>query len=221
MRVKKMVVPVLLLALAAAGPARAEVTKIRCESTNDKYKYCATQTDNQVRMLEQVSEARCDQGTSWGFDKDGVWVDHNCVAEFQVGRSGPSTSQKVAAGAAAGVAVLQAFLAQGHTSPTAAAAPAAAAPDESGGTLPQAAAPRESVRTYQALEPKSGAQVYLRVDDRGLLEGRAKEKEFFGRVKGDKIYVGADVFSYRMQPDGVLVFRPGKEASGVLFTPVQ
>jgi len=199
--------------LLAAAVASAEVTKIKCESTNDKYQYCSVKTDNEVRMLQQISDARCEQGKSWGHDKEGVWVDHNCAAEFQVGRSGPSTSQKVAAGAAAGAAILQAMLANQQPAATPAAAPAAPA---TGGALPP-----WLIGTFQAVHPKTEQQYYVTVDGQGMLEGRVNDKEFFGKVKGQQIFVGAKAFSYRQDGDGFVVFEAGKESEGVRFTAVQ
>ncbi len=108
--INRVVIPAVVVSLGASI-ALAEVQRVKCESTNDKYRYCSAKTDNEVRMIEQISEARCEEGKSWGHDKNGVWVDHNCGAEFEVGRSGPSTSAKVAAGATAGMAILQAMLA--------------------------------------------------------------------------------------------------------------
>jgi hypothetical protein len=196
-------------AALVATTAFAQVARVKCESTNDKYKYCSAKTDGQVRMIEQVSDARCEQGMSWGYDKQGVWVDHNCSAEFEVGRSGPSTSEKVMAGATAGVAILQAMMAGSQ--------PAAAAPAAAEAT-PAAAFPGG---TFQATHPKSGQQYYLTVDGAGSVEGRVNDKSFFGKVKGNQIYVCAAAFSFRPDGDGVLVYQAGKESEGVRFTRVK
>jgi Protein of unknown function (DUF3011) len=204
-----------VVAVGLSAELSADVVKVTCESTSDKYRYCSAKTDNEVRMLQQLSDARCDQGTSWGYDKNGVWVDHNCAAEFEVGRSGPSTSAKIAAGAAAGAAVLQAFLAGSQPSGTAAPPAAPAAPAAAAGTV--VAGP---VGTFQAMHPKTEQQVYVTIDAQGLIEGRANEQQFFGRVKGDQIFVGSDVFGYERRADGLFVFRPGKQSEGVLMTPV-
>jgi hypothetical protein len=39
-----------------------------------------------VRLLKQRSDSSCRQGESWDFDRRGIWVDHGCRADFQVGR---------------------------------------------------------------------------------------------------------------------------------------
>jgi hypothetical protein len=196
--------------MVTAATAAAQVQQITCESTDSKYRYCAVKTDNEVRMLRQISGERCEQGKSWGYDKEGVWVDLNCAAEFRVGRSGPSTSQKIAAGAAAGAAMLQAMLG-GQTS----AAQASAAPPATG------ALPPWVVGTFQAQHPKTEQQYYITIDSQGVLDGRVNDKEFFGRVKGERIYVGALVLGFRQEGDGFVAFEPGKESEGVPFSRVQ
>jgi len=202
-------VAVTAAAALVASSAFAQVSRVTCESKNDKYQYCSAKTDNEVRMIRQISDVRCEQGKSWGYDKSGVWVDHNCSAEFEVGRSGPSTSQRIAQGAAAGAAILQAMLAGGQP---AAAAPSAAA---------AGAVPAYLVGTFTAAHPKSGEQYYFTVDGSGGLEGRVNDKTFFGKVKGEQIFVGTSVFSYRGDGDGVFVYQAGKEAEGVRFAPVK
>lgn len=196
--------------LLAAATGSAQVQQVTCESVDKKYRYCAAKTDNEVRMLRQISSDRCEQGKSWGYDKEGVWVDLNCAAEFRVGRSGPSTSQKIAAGAAAGAAVLQAMLGSQATDTATNAAP----PDT--GALPP-----WMVGTFHAQHPKTEQQYYVTVDPQGVLDGRVNDKEFFGRVKGQRIYVGALVLGFRQAGDGFTAFVPGKENEAVPFARVQ
>src|ERR1041385_4511792 len=35
-------------------------------------------------MVRQRSDARCQEGYSWGRDRHGVWVDHGCRADFEI-----------------------------------------------------------------------------------------------------------------------------------------
>jgi hypothetical protein len=198
-------------ALLAGTGAFAQVQQITCESTENKYRYCAAKTDNEVRMLRQISSERCEQGKSWGYDKEGVWVDMNCAAEFRVGRSGPSTSQKLAAGAAAGAAVLQAMLGGQQATAAGPAAPAAASSELS----------PSLVGTFSAVHPKSGENYYVTIDAQGVVDGRVKDRQFFGRVKGQQIFVGAAAFPFRQEGDGFLVYETGKESDGVHFAKVQ
>jgi hypothetical protein len=48
--------------------------------------YCDADTRDGVRLLRQRSDAACRQGSSWGYDRRGIWVDRGCRADFEVGR---------------------------------------------------------------------------------------------------------------------------------------
>ncbi len=61
---------------------------ISCASNGYRYQYCPVRTEGRVVMLREVSDGRlCRQGTGWGFDGGGVWVDRGCRAEFSYGRN--------------------------------------------------------------------------------------------------------------------------------------
>ena len=66
------------------GPGRGQV--ISCSSDDMHRHYCAADTRGGVRLVKQNSESSCRQGRSWGYDGRGIWVDHGCRADFQVGR---------------------------------------------------------------------------------------------------------------------------------------
>lgn len=48
---------------------------------------CAASTRFGVQLSRQISNASCVEGRSWGYDDNGIWVDHGCGAEFVVGSS--------------------------------------------------------------------------------------------------------------------------------------
>ena len=58
-----------------------------CESYNFVKAYCresATQDlESTIFFVQQISNASCTQGTSWGFDSQGLWVDKGCRAVFR------------------------------------------------------------------------------------------------------------------------------------------
>lgn len=58
---------------------------IRCESTNGRYRECAISTRGGVQLVRQISGAQCIQGRSWGQNRDSIWVNNGCRAEFAVG----------------------------------------------------------------------------------------------------------------------------------------
>jgi hypothetical protein len=65
---------------------------ILCESNNNDRKYCRVDGRGGVRLSRQLSDARCTQGSTWGYDNGGVWVDNGCRAEFEVNSLLGSTS---------------------------------------------------------------------------------------------------------------------------------
>ena len=84
-----------LLGLSAA-PALASV---RVESQGMQRTYKRTSTKGGVRLVKQLSREACVEGVSWGFDRDGIWVDKGCRAEFETGAAtgawAPSTGRVV------------------------------------------------------------------------------------------------------------------------------
>jgi len=72
--------------LLALSPSRAEAqTTITCESRGHDRAYCAVDTRGGVRLVRQLSDARCESGRSWGTDRGGIWVSQGCRAQFAVG----------------------------------------------------------------------------------------------------------------------------------------
>ncbi|HEX8452714.1 MAG TPA: DUF3011 domain-containing protein [Longimicrobium sp.] len=72
-----------LLALSPSG-AEAQTT-ITCESRGHDRAYCAADTRGGVRLVRQLSDARCESGRSWGADRSGIWVSQGCRGQFAVG----------------------------------------------------------------------------------------------------------------------------------------
>jgi hypothetical protein len=58
---------------------------IKCSSDLGTRQYCEVETRGRVHIARQMSESACRLGYSWGYDANGVWVDHGCRAEFQIG----------------------------------------------------------------------------------------------------------------------------------------
>jgi hypothetical protein len=66
-----------------------------CASENGRRTACPADTSNGVQLVRQLSDAKCKEGSSWGRDKNGIWVDKGCQAEFVVGVVGhPSDAGK-------------------------------------------------------------------------------------------------------------------------------
>ena len=58
---------------------------IRCESRDGRQRFCRVPGGLREANIERrISNAGCDYGYSWGFRRDGVWVDRGCRADFVV-----------------------------------------------------------------------------------------------------------------------------------------
>lgn len=62
-----------------AGPRGGLVV---CESRDYRYTRCETGPARRVDLVRQLSKSECRYGHSWGYDREGVWVDRGCAAEF-------------------------------------------------------------------------------------------------------------------------------------------
>ncbi len=76
----------LVLVIAAFlifGP-RSSAQTISCSSDDGHRHYCPADTRGGVQLSRQRSDSPCQQGSTWGFDRGGIWVDRGCRAEFTV-----------------------------------------------------------------------------------------------------------------------------------------
>ena len=61
---------------------------IVCASDERRRETCRVDTSEGARLIRQLSRAKCVQGETWGFERNGIWVDDGCAGEFQVGGGG-------------------------------------------------------------------------------------------------------------------------------------
>jgi hypothetical protein len=54
-----------------------------CASDDGRRHYCNVDTRGGVRLVQQRSGSPCIQGRTWGYDRNGIWVDRGCRAEFE------------------------------------------------------------------------------------------------------------------------------------------
>ncbi|HXJ46251.1 MAG TPA: DUF3011 domain-containing protein [Candidatus Dormibacteraeota bacterium] len=59
------------------------VTALYCPSNDGKRHYCTAETRWGVRLVKQRSGSPCTQGSTWGYDNNGIWVDRGCRADFE------------------------------------------------------------------------------------------------------------------------------------------
>ena len=70
------------------GPDWDRSIRLQCDSNQKRYQMCTVDVGRQgrVRLLNQMSDTRCTEGYSWGWNRAGVWVDHGCRGQFVVDR---------------------------------------------------------------------------------------------------------------------------------------
>lgn len=70
---------------AADGSGFLDVPRtLVCESKSKQRRFCGAGISKSVRLVKQLSGSPCEEGRGWGWDRNGVWVDNGCRAEFQV-----------------------------------------------------------------------------------------------------------------------------------------
>jgi hypothetical protein len=91
MRIRGFLVLILgVIALLAIGARPARAQSITCSSDNGRRNYCPVDTRGGVRMVRQRSGSPCQQGSTWGYDRRGIWVDRGCRADFVVNTYRPN-----------------------------------------------------------------------------------------------------------------------------------
>jgi hypothetical protein len=207
---------VLLLLVGLVLPAGAQYygdTYIRCESGwFGSYKRCSVPAmRGYVELVRERSNHKCQLGYTWGFDRDGIWVDDGCKADFRVGggRGGPGgmrgsvpgpdeyygndpydrdrgmgTGTKVIIGAVAAAAIIGAILATTDQHPTEV---------EVGVVVPDWAVGR-----FRGYSPKTDRNVDVTIEKAGAVTGMLDQDVFTGRVTNDhKLYMGDVAFSMK------------------------
>jgi hypothetical protein len=108
-----------LLALIGAGALllgaqAAQAETIRCESRDGRYQVCSVDTRGGVRLSQQLSSQGCWQNDTWGYDRNRIWVDRGCRAEFRVGGGSSSSNKDDAVAAALIIGLAVAVAASNH-----------------------------------------------------------------------------------------------------------
>ena len=84
-----------LLAGWPAQNAEARPRHVVCESISNRYQFCRVDTRGGVQLQRQLSNSACRQNQTWGYDRNGIWVDRGCRAEFRVGSGERWRSQRL------------------------------------------------------------------------------------------------------------------------------
>jgi len=58
---------------------------VTCKSNRFRYNHCTLdRRGRRVRLERRLSDAPCTRGSTWGVDREGIWVDRGCAAVFAV-----------------------------------------------------------------------------------------------------------------------------------------
>jgi Protein of unknown function (DUF3011) len=71
---------------AQSGITEADGRNVTCASDDGRRHYCPVNTRFGVEIVRQRSGSPCIEGRTWGFDRQGIWVDRGCRADFVLGR---------------------------------------------------------------------------------------------------------------------------------------
>ena len=179
---------VFVLAVPAAPPAWAARGTIRCESRNNNRNFCRVDTENNVTLRRQLSSSPCQRNRTWGFDRNGIWVDRGCRADFDFGRNSGSSGNNNNNNNAAIAAGILGALALGTvigSSQTQNAPPAPPPP-----RVPPARPPGWAVGTFQAWDPEFRSTVILDVAG----DGRVFLRNEVGGIVNQGSYRDGSVF---------------------------
>lgn len=68
-----------------SGYGYAPEQVVRCESRGDDDQYCAARIGRgRVEIQRQLSRSACRFNSSWGYDRNSIWVNQGCRADFAV-----------------------------------------------------------------------------------------------------------------------------------------
>ena len=59
---------------------------VSCGSVDNRRAFCSARIGRGARLVNQDSDASCREGYSYGFTRDGIWVDRGCRGRFSTGR---------------------------------------------------------------------------------------------------------------------------------------
>jgi hypothetical protein len=182
-----------LAALALFGFARAaHADQLSCSSTNYRYQYCRADTRNAVRLVRQESKTSCVQGSSWGYDGRGIWVDNGCAATFEYGYGKhKDDTGKVVAGVAA-LAILGAIAASSNDR-----AERRRHEDDWGDR-----APGFAIGSFSGNDSYAGTPVDITVSPSGRIDGWYDHQQLDGQFDGERAYLGGRGYSAYATRDG-------------------
>lgn len=201
-----------MLACALPLSVHAGGREVLCESKHGNHAYCSTGHHGSVHVMEAFGRSRCVEGSTWGTDSGGIWVDQGCYARFWVedGNSGSDRhNDRAVAGAAIGAIAIAAILAGANSRD---AAPAQAVP---------AAAP-SLVGRFHAFDPEARADTMMDIDPGGRVYYYQLGQRYAGRLQDGRVYFDSGkVFSVKPAGTGFTFSQDTSPAAALAFERVQ
>lgn len=205
-------------AILISTPVTAD-QRISCKSRDHQYKMCRADTHGYVRLVKQHSRADCIQGRTWDYDRRGIWVDDNCVADFVIESRHHTNAHKDHKGenaiaAAAAVALI--------------AAVAASASDNKhddryhdedyhhGGH--SSYLPDWMVGQFNGYNMQYGSEVELDISDDGRVKAFVDGTRLTGYINDQRLYVGNAEFHIERAGNGFNTVQAGKRSNKVHYT---
>jgi Protein of unknown function (DUF3011). len=96
------------VAVFAAPALHAET--VTCESRDGRYQSCPVDTRGGVTLSRQLSSQGCWENDTWGYDRNRIWVNNGCRAQFDVGGGSSSSGNSNAVAAAVVVGLIGAAI---------------------------------------------------------------------------------------------------------------
>lgn len=210
-------VAVLSVALTST-PLQADQT-IRCESRHHQYNMCRVDTHGYVWLKRQHSRAECIQGRSWDYDRRGIWVDDNCVADFVVESRHHTNGHKDhkgenAVAAAAAVALIAAVVSASSNNKH----------DDRyhdddyhhGGHASYL--PDWMIGKFKGYNMKYGSEVKLDISEEGRAKATVEGTRLTGYVNDGRLYVGDAEFNIERAGDGFNTVQIGDRSNKVHYS---
>jgi hypothetical protein len=66
------------------GPPQQQGRIVNCSSNDGRRNWCDVGRSRDIQLARQISGSACIQGSTWGIDRRGLWVDRGCRADFRV-----------------------------------------------------------------------------------------------------------------------------------------
>lgn len=135
---------------------------LTCSSNSYRYQYCNANTQDRVSLVRELSTGNlCRQGSGWGYDGGGIWVDRGCRGEFRYGRDNHNRNDAAIAAGIIGALAIGAAIGSSQASAPPPPPPSSPPPRVAHG------APAWAIGSYHAYDSDSGDIAQLVVDGGG------------------------------------------------------